>query len=518
MYTVRQPRWPISRAAAALGLGCAVVLWASAAVPAPAEPTFVNGSGDSVANLGRVVARASGLPLASTFGGARAHYQGISARGEAAALDLGVLGFMLTTPMGCGQALVKPDQLPKRTVADSSKGEASASKDFAGHGPVGAGRESASARPGARGEGTFTSAALELGELLASGEGSSSSTAELIAGKERKAAATVRFGTVDIAGGLVSLRGLRWATEQRTGSGGVVLGADGTFGLDTMVVAGLPLPTATPLELAAAFGAANEVIAPYGLRLEPPQVRRTTGDREVRVTPLKLVVGDGTAARPLLGPLMEGIQPGREALLEAMKGFGRDDCDLGTAGGLTFTFVDVFAAAMQGSGGIDFELGGVLATTEGIDYGDPFGLVEPGLPAVPLAPPPIVRPRPAVPDVTVDEPTESRPDPLAGTATAPAPAAPSPSPDEAAAPAGPPAAPESIAGVPATRRCESTSRGRVSGCSRGAPLPASAAALGAALVLFGADWWRSRRRLSEAAHAAPSRGTPPVPREREVQS
>ncbi len=175
-------------------------------------------------------------------------------------------------------------------MADSSAGgEASASKDFAGNGPVGAGREAASARPGARGEGSYTSAALELGELLASGEGRSSSAAELVAGQERRASAQVRFGNVDIAGGLVSLRGLRWTTEQRTGAGGAVLGAGGTFGVDTVVVAGLPLPTATPLELAAAFGAANKVIAPFGLRLEPPQLTKSTGDREVRVTPLRLV-------------------------------------------------------------------------------------------------------------------------------------------------------------------------------------------------------------------------------------
>ncbi|MGH8991447.1 MAG: hypothetical protein ACRDZ7_07965, partial [Acidimicrobiia bacterium] len=69
--------------------------------PAPAEPpgtgaSFVAGSGDAAANVARVVARAAGLPLATTFGGTRAHYQGQSARAEAAALDLGVLGVMLT--------------------------------------------------------------------------------------------------------------------------------------------------------------------------------------------------------------------------------------------------------------------------------------------------------------------------------------------------------------------------------------------------------------------------------------
>ena len=75
----------------------------------------------------------------------------------------------------------------------------------------------------------------------------------------------------------MALRGLRWTAEQRTGAGGLVLGAEGTFGLDAMTVAGIPLPTATPLELATAFGAANEVIAPFGLRLEPPRVTKTTG-------------------------------------------------------------------------------------------------------------------------------------------------------------------------------------------------------------------------------------------------
>jgi hypothetical protein len=446
-----------------------------------------------VADVGRVVARASGLPLATTFGRAFAHYQGTTARGEAAVLDLGILGVMLTTPMGCGRAPLSPDQLPKRTVADSSNGAASSSKDTAGNGPVGAGREEASAQPGARGDAAFTSAALVLGEVLGSGEGRSSSAAELIDGQERRASASVRFGSIDIAGGLVSLRGVRWAAEQRTGPGGVVLGAAGTFGVDTVTVAGLPMPTATPLELAAAFGAANTVIAPFGLRLEPPQVTRSTGDREVRVTPLKLVLGDGTAARPLLGPLMSGVQPAREALLEAMQRFRQGECDAGAAGGFAFTFVDVVAAAMQGAGGIDLELGGVLATTEGIDYGDPFGLTPPGLPTVAPVVTPAPRPRPPAPEVTFEE--GSGPWPAVDVPPAPVVVPsngdrppPGPAADEAAAPAAP------VAALPATRRCESTSRGRVAGCSRGAPLPASAAALGAALLLFGGDWWRTRRR------------------------
>jgi len=227
-------------------------------------------------------------------------------------------------------------------------------------------------------------------------------------------------------------------------------------------------------------------------------VTKSAGDREVRVTPLKVVVGDGTVARPLLGPLMAGAQPTRAALLAAMQQFGTGkDCNLGQAGGLTFTFLDVVAAAMEGAGGVDLELGGVLATTEGIDYGDPFGLVLPGLPTVAPVAAPAVRPRPPAPKVPVDDDPSPSFDSGAGTVT-PAPVGPS-APVEAAAPAAPPAATPAAAIVPATRRCESTNRGRVSGCSRGVPLPASAAALGFALLLFGADWRRGRRPTKEVA-------------------
>ena len=147
MYTVRQPRGSRARAAAVVAsLGCAVLVMRPA--PAPADGTFVQGSGDAVANVGRVVARASGLPFTVTYGGSLAHYQGTTARGESAALDLGFLGVLLTSPVGCGKSPLPPAQLPKRTVADSGAGAASASRDEAGGGPIGLGREEASARPG----------------------------------------------------------------------------------------------------------------------------------------------------------------------------------------------------------------------------------------------------------------------------------------------------------------------------------------------------------------------------------
>ncbi|HVW30956.1 MAG TPA: hypothetical protein VHL53_00330, partial [Acidimicrobiia bacterium] len=77
-----------------------------------------------------------------------------------------------------------------------------------------------------------------------------------------------------------------------------------------------------------------------------------------------------------------------------------------------------------------------------------------------------------------------------------APASPFPARPVAVAPPAEPALP--VEARPVTRRCETTSRGWLSGCSRGAPLPASAAALGLAAVFFGADWWRSRPKGATA--------------------
>ena len=498
MYTVRQPKWPLTRFAAMLSLVASVVLLGSGR--APAGTTFVAGSGDATANLARVVARAAGLPLATTYGGARAHYQGESARAESATLDLGVLGVMLASPMACGRALLTPDQLPKRTVAHSGGGEASATKDVAGTGPVGAGREEASARPAARSEAAYTSAALALGELLASAEGRSSGATELVDGVERRARAEVRFGHLDLAGGLVQLRGLRWHAEHRTGAEGAVLGAAASFGLEGVTVAGIPLTTATPLALASALAAANEAIGPFGLRLEPPQVSEDRDDREARIGPLKLVIGDATAGQPLVGPVMEALLPAREALLELLAGGGEDECNPGTAGGFALTFADVVAAALVGSGGIDLELGGAMATTEGIDYGDPLGLVAPGIPTAPASPPPAPRPARSLAPVAAAEPLAVPP--VEPTGPAPAVAA-------VAAPDRPAASPP-VAAVPASRRCESTSRGGAPGCSRGAPLAASAGALALAMALFGADWFRSRGRGPAAVPAAAS-GPAPVP-------
>jgi hypothetical protein len=495
MYTVRQPKGPFTRFAAFLSLGVSVVLLGAGRAPADIAGTprtagvpapFVAGSGDAAANVARVVARAAGLPLATTYGGTRAHYQGVSARAEAAALDLGVLGVMLTTPMACGRALFTPDQLPERTVADSRDGEASASRDVAGAGPVGAGREEASARPGAAGTASFASTALAVGELVSSADGRSSGHTELVDGVDRRASADVRFGHLDIAGGVVQLRGLRWHAEQRTGAGGTVLAADAAFGLDGVVVAGIPLSTTTPEGSAGSLEAANKVLGPLGLRLEAPVVTRAAGDREVRVSPLKLVIGDATATRPVVGPVMGAALPAREALLEILRNGGDGDCNPGAAGGFALTFVDVVAAALGGSGGIDLELGGVLATTEGIDYGDPLGLVAPGLPTVaPTLSSPVPRSARSVAPVAGPEPPALAAADVAGPAPAPA---------QVAAPVAVSAASPPVAAVPASRRCESTSRGRTPACSRGAPLAASAGALAVALVLFGTDWFRGRRR------------------------
>jgi hypothetical protein len=475
---------------ATLAIGASLVFLTPA--PAPAENEFVPGSAGAAAVVGRLVVRASGLPLATTVGGALARYQGETARAQAAALDLGALGVVLTTPF-CEGAAMEPDQLPQPTVADSGRGDEPASKEVAGTGGVVAGKEEASADPGPHSAAAFTTSGADLGGLVVVRDGRSASTTRLVPGQERRASAEVRFGNIDLAGGLVKLRGLLWEAEHRTGPGGAGLASTGSFGLDGMEVAGLPLPTATPIDLHRSLGSANEALAPFGLSLQAPVVTETGEGRRVRVSPLKVAIGDATATQPIVAPVVTGLLPVREGLLALLDSWPGSGCDPGSAGGLAFTAVDLFAGALEGAGGIDVELGGVSAETDGTDYGDPLGLVPPGVGSVAPAPtvarsrPSVQQPAPDLPAPAAALPAPPRERPAAG--------------DEVgvAMPAPPRPTAAVVAMAPATRRCESTSAGGRSRCSRGSPVVASGLAIGIALTLLGGDFVKSRHRTGEEA-------------------
>jgi hypothetical protein len=121
---------------------------------------------------------------------------------------------------------------------------------------------------------------------------------------------------------------------------------------------------------------ANRVLAPLGIHLTPPAVR-TLQDGTVDVGPLRISLGGTTQLSEPLGAALAAAQPARDAVVAMLQSDPQNCQDprngvrpVANAGLLAG---DIAYGGLTGTGGIDVELGGVHATTEGIAYRNPFG-------------------------------------------------------------------------------------------------------------------------------------------------
>jgi hypothetical protein len=310
-----------------------------------------------------------------------------------------------------------------------------------------------------------------------------------VPGRRREAHAESGIASVRLADGLVEFRGLHWDATQHTGEAPV---AAGGFHLDEVIVGGalLPLPGGDG-GLTGALPRLQEVMAPLGVSIElPALIPRSDGGTEV--TPLRIRTGGETRLSGPAGQLLGAPQPARDAIAGAVKGDAQNCNDpRGAAAGPLFgaglLLSDITLAAVTGTGGLDIELGGAQAMTEGNVYDDPFGNRRPfPLPPVRPAPPPAKSSAASEPpwEAPVPEPP----------ATALAMAAPDPAPALDA----PPVSAMPVAGTVvrqrSSTRCATAHPFGRPACSKGAASLAGAASLGVALALFAGDALVARRR------------------------
>jgi hypothetical protein len=295
-------------------------------------------------------------------------------------------------------------------------------------------------------------------------------------GKARLAQAVVTMNGLELLDGLVVFEHVRWEATQRSGDAAE---AEGAFSFGRVTVGGTPLPGSPPgAGDGDPFEAINAALVPTGVALVAPHVEKEDG--VVRVSPMTLRLSDSPLGRATLGPALGALQPARDPLVEALLSFS---CDFGTA----VLAADVVASIASGSGGISFDVGGVSATTEGARYdnpfdgplGDPFGAVEPELPASGIEPPLAL---PAGDFLAAPLPYEPR-------AVLPADGSDLPVETAAPAPGLAPATPEIVFAQPA-RGPTST---RLAGDKGGAALAVGAIGLLAILALAGADALHIRR-------------------------
>jgi hypothetical protein len=266
----------------------------------------------------------------------------------------------------------------------------------------------------------------------------------------REGLGTVTIGRLALGGGVVVLEGLRWEVHQRTGK---LDDAGGSFSVKGITIGGTNLAPPTVGQLAAALQQVNDALKPIGLRLDAPTAHVDGG--VASVGPLGIHVQASEPGRAVGAPLVGAIQPVRDPITSGIIKASPE------AGGLV-TIGDITIGALTGKGGLDLQLGGGSAYTEGERFASPFGSFDLAVSAVALG-------ADTSPGVTPAVGTE--PAPVAGSGGARAKAG----------------------------KVELAGARHEPGTTGGAAAMVGLVGLLAVLSMAGADWWRLRhepRRIS----------------------
>lgn len=351
----------------------AVAVVLMAAVPAhqaaAQDSSFGVGSGRASAKYLKVGPSRGSLALAPTVGLALSDFLNTRGRGDVRTVDFAALADSLPPELLDAMPAVKVE-----STDDGSEDGQTATLGTPAEVPVGLSAATLRASAGAApfGRSSFETAPVDL-EVLAVSGGTAEAFSGVVDGNIREAVGTVEIGKIDIAGGALVLEGLRWKAVHRTGAESV---EQGTFTVGSVSVAGqrFAAPDGAEQPLADALAAAEPLLAPLGLQITLPKPRIESGI--VEMTPLRIRVA-GSELGAVVGPVLEGVQPVRDALVDAIRS-GTEDVDA------AILLADVALGVLAGGSTLDIELGGVTAQTaepaEAFTFGGGFDLPPPTAP------------------------------------------------------------------------------------------------------------------------------------------
>lgn len=352
----------------AIGAVWAVVMVGFAVVSpsASGQESVSPGRGQAYAQGYRVDPRAGGLSFGITYGLALAGHQGAVATGDARSVDLGVIGTTLAgeTCDGGDPTLPKEDQ-PQPVVVRSTDENSEEGRTEEEYGV----RKTARASSKPLAEAIAVTAAAGDPAAVQIGSTASNTTSGIVDGA-RVARAVTEVSEISFAAGQVVLRGLRWeavwqsAPEEK---------ATGSFTIEGVEVAGEEVPV-EGADGVATLGEVNPVLEPLGVFIEPPQVRQESGI--AFVDPLRIGIEPSETRQTLTGPVLEGAEPARSALVEALL---EADCSFGSL----VTVADVVLGSVSGAGSLAIELGGVTARSADIEGTSLLGGLSAPAPATP---------------------------------------------------------------------------------------------------------------------------------------
>ena len=312
------------------------------------SPEFGTGSGRAAAKYLRVGPSRGALSLAPTVGLALSDFLNTRGRGDVRTADFGALEDSLPPEVVHGLPSVKVES----TDEGSEEGRV-ATLGTPAEVPVGLSaavlRASAGAAP--FGRSSFETAPVDLEAVAVSG-GIAEAFSGVADGNVREAVGLVKIGKVDIGSGALVLEGLEWRAVHRSGAESV---EQGTFTVGSVSVAGqrVAAPAGTEQPLADAIAAAEPLLRPLGLQIILPTARIEGGF--VEMTPLRIRVANSELGS-VIGPVLEAAQPGRDALVDAIRS-GSEDVDA------AILLADVALGVLAGGSALDIELGGATAQT-----------------------------------------------------------------------------------------------------------------------------------------------------------
>ncbi len=356
-----------------LGIACAVaaaVCIVEFGSGSGADTSFVPGNAFAQSQAISVAPTTGGLNYAITLATSVSNYQDMQAQSLSQTIDLGAIGTSLEA-QGCdGSAPTVPkSDVPPPVQAESTNGNQSLSNSITPQSSpdgIGLGDEAATATTQPSSGSLTTSSEVSVpGGLLAVSGLTSSAHASIDNGATRTATATSDVGRISIGNGAVVLGGLQWSATQQ--SGGATT-STGTFSVGSLTVAGVPVDL-SGLSSAAnpqtVLNVVNTALTPLGLNVQWP-VQTTLSDGTVQISPLVIGIDNNALGQQVIGANENGVQPVREALVDAILGA---NCNFATL----FTVGDIGLGVLSGGGNLNVDFGGASAETNNQAATSPFG-------------------------------------------------------------------------------------------------------------------------------------------------
>jgi hypothetical protein len=445
LTTVLRRRW--CSVVAVSGLSALTLV----ATPAARADEFRNGTGIATAQIVRISPGVGGLGLSTTVGTSLSKVANKIAEAQAQAVDLGLVGSSLTAESCDGSpGALTPDQLPQPLVADNRKGDSSATEDEYPVAPqLGGGRKEVNAKTVPSSEATVTGVAATVDPLVKVANGRSDAMTRIVDKDAREAVGSASID-LDLGGGAVVLKNLEWLATHRTGAGESITGA---FSIGDGTIGAVPAPVD---QLGTLQSAVNSALAETGISISLPHVEHITKPNDViKVTPLVISLRDTPAGKAALGPVLNASREQREQVFTQI---ASAYCQASGA----LLVGDIGLDIVSGTGFLNIELGGVSATTADLESFNPFGSNEP-FGDITSVLPSLIPADTALPSLA---PTGITAPPISA----------------GAASLGP------IRNV-----CESLSKSKRVGCSRGAAVPVGIIGILLTATVGGLDWLRRRR-------------------------